>query len=65
MAANTDPHWIEHAIRSHGALHEKLDVPEGMDIPKKKFAAAEKSKSPTERRQAHLAEELEHFRHKK
>jgi hypothetical protein len=65
MAAQRDPNWIEGAIKRPGALHEKLDVPEGKDIPKKKLAAAEKSKSPIERRQAHLAAELEQFQHKK
>ena len=39
-------------------------MPEGKDISEKKLAAAENSKSATERKEAHLAEELEHFRHK-
>jgi hypothetical protein len=65
MAPNRDANWIENAVRRPGALHAKLDVPEDKDIPKKKLAAAEKSKNQTERREAHLAEELEHFRHKK
>ncbi|MGO9467909.1 MAG: hypothetical protein ACLQVF_27545 [Isosphaeraceae bacterium] len=64
MAKSKDPNWIEHAIRRPGALREKLHVPEGKDISEKKLAAAENSKNATERKEAHLAEELEHFRHK-
>jgi len=65
MADKKDADWIEHAIKRPGALHEKLHVPAGKDISEKRLHAAGKSKSPTERREAHLAEELDHFKHKK
>ncbi len=65
MAKSKDPHWIEDAIKRPGALREKLHVPAGKDISEKKLTAAENSKNATERKEANLAEELAHFRHKK
>jgi hypothetical protein len=51
-------HWIAGATKNKGALHRKLGVPEGEKIPAKKLAKAEHSKSPTERKEANLAETL-------
>jgi hypothetical protein len=57
-------HRISGAIKKPGALHRELHVPAGERIPEKKLQKAEHAKKPNERRRAHLAEELEHFRHK-
>jgi hypothetical protein len=57
--------WISGAIKQPGALREELHVKEGKDIPQSKLDTAEHSKNPHVAKQAHLAEELEHFRHKK
>jgi hypothetical protein len=65
MAKGDDPHWIEHMHMHKGALREKTHTPEGKNISEKKIAHAENSKNATTRRQAHLAEELTHLRHKK
>lgn len=65
MEKKSDPHWIEKATENKGALHRATDTPAGKDIPKKKLAHAEHSKNATERREANLAEELDHFRHAK
>lgn len=56
-------HWISGAIKHPGALHRELGVPEGEKIPAKKLARAEHSKSPTERKEAQLAETLKGMRH--
>jgi hypothetical protein len=40
-------------------------VPQGKDIPEKKLQKAEHSQNPHVAKQAHLAEELEQFKHKK
>jgi hypothetical protein len=52
-----DKHWIEKAIKHPGALHEKLGVPQGQKIPKKKIEAAAK-KGGTLGKEARLAETL-------
>jgi hypothetical protein len=57
--------WIAEATKNKGALHEKLGVPEGKKIPKSKIKKAEKSKSPTLRKEANLAETLGKMRKKK
>jgi hypothetical protein len=57
-------HWIQGAIKHPGSLRKELHVPEGKDIPKGKLEKAEHSKNPHIARQAHLAEELSHFKHK-
>ena len=40
MAKASKRRWIGDAIEHPGALHRKLDVPEGTKIPAKKLAAA-------------------------
>jgi hypothetical protein len=58
--------WIKGAINpAHkGLLHKKLGVPKGNNIPKAKLHKAEHSKSPTLRREAHLAENLSKLNHR-
>jgi hypothetical protein len=65
MAKKSDTHWIEHMHEDKGALHRKTHTPAGKDISEKKEHAAEHSKNKTERKEANLAAELEHFRHGK
>jgi len=50
--------WIQKAIKKKGALHKELGVPEGKKIPAKKLAKAAKSKNPTLKKRAVLAETL-------
>jgi hypothetical protein len=50
--------WIKGAIRSPGALHKSLKVPEGKKIPEDKIKKADHSKNPTLRKRANLAETL-------
>jgi hypothetical protein len=54
--------WIQKMHMKKGALHKELGVPEGKKIPAKKLKAAEKSKNPTERKRAVLAETLKKIR---
>ena len=60
----SDKNWIKGAIKHKGALHEKLGVPEGKKIPAKKILKAEKSKNPTLRKEAVLAETLKKMKKK-
>lgn len=61
-----DDHWIEKATAEHkGKLREEVGAKPGHDISKKEMASASKSKNKTERKEAALAEELDHFRHAK
>lgn len=53
--------WIAGAIKHPGALHRKLNVPEGEKIPASKMAQAEHSSNPTERKEASLAHTLAGF----
>ena len=53
--------WIEKMHMKKGALHRELNVPEGKKIPEKKIEKAEKSKNPTERKRAMLAETLKNM----
>ena len=53
--------WIEKMHMKKGALHKELNVPEGKKIPEKKLEKAEKSKNPTERKRAMLAETLKNM----
>ena len=53
--------WIEKMHMKKGALHRELNVPEGKKIPEKKLEKAEKSKNPTERKRAMLAETLKNM----
>ena len=57
--------WIQKAIKHPGALSKKLGVPEKKDIPMSKLKKAEKSKNPTTRKQAVLAETLKKISKKK
>ena len=53
--------WIKGAIKHPGKLHKELGVKQGEKIPAKKLAKAEKSKSPTIRKEAALAKTLRSF----
>ena len=57
--------WIQGAIKHPGALSKKLGVPEDKNIPMSKIKKAEKSKNPTTRKQAVLAETLKKMNKKK
>jgi hypothetical protein len=59
---NSDPKWMEHAVKRPGALHRKLGVPAGQKIPASKIAAAEHSSSPLERKEASLADTFRKYR---
>lgn len=48
-----------------GRLHKKLGVPSGKPIPAGKLAKAEKSSSPSLRKEATFAENAKHFSHRK
>ncbi len=50
--------WIQQAIKKKGALRSALKVKKGQKIPAKKLAKAMKSKNPTLRRRAILANTL-------
>lgn len=50
-------------VKHPGALHRALGVPEGENIPAAKLESARHSKSPTERREAALAEVFKHAHH--
>ena len=54
--------WIQEATKNKGKLHQKLGVKEGEKIPSKKLAKAEKSKSPTIRKEVNLAKTLKGFK---
>jgi hypothetical protein len=55
--------WVQGAVKHPGALRAALHVPEGETIPAKKLAKAAKSKNPTLRKRAVLAETLKKFPH--
>lgn len=56
--------WIQKAINpAHkGSLRKALHVKEGEDIPSSKLKKAEKSKNPTLRKRAVLAETLKRLK---
>ena len=54
--------WIAGAIKSPGALHRSLGVPQGKKIPAAKVEAATHSSNPTLRRRATLAQTLKKMR---
>jgi hypothetical protein len=56
--------WIKSAVQNKGALREELGTPAGKKISTSKLKEAEKSKNPTTRKRAVLAETLKKF-HKK
>lgn len=58
--------WIRKALppSSRGKLHKKLDVKKGEKIPASKIEKATKSKSPTLRKKATLAQTLSKLRKK-
>lgn len=59
--------WIQNAIKpeNKGKLHKALKVPANKRIPLAKLEKAEKSKNPTIRHEAQLAETLGKLRKKK
>ena len=50
--------WIKSAIKKPGSLRKSLHVKKGEDIPAAKLEKATKSKNPTTRKRAILAETL-------
>lgn len=56
--------WIQKMHMKKGALHKELGVPEGKKIPASKLKKAEKSKNPTLKKRAVLAETLKGLRKK-
>ena len=56
--------WIQKAVKKPGALRSALHVKKGEDIPMSKLKKAEKSKDPTMRKRAILAETLRKFKKK-
>lgn len=56
--------WIADAIKKPGALRKELHIKKGEKIPEKKLEKAEKSKNPTLRKRAVLAETLKGLRKK-
>ena len=54
--------WIQEATKNKGKLHRALGVKEGEKIPSKKLTKAEKSKSPTIRKEVNLARTLKGFK---
>jgi hypothetical protein len=50
--------WIQSAIKHPGVLKKSLHVKKGEKIPAEKLKKAEKSKNPTLRKRAVLAETL-------
>lgn len=56
--------WIQKAVKKPGALRKALHVKKGEDIPMSKLKKAEKSKDPTMRKRAILAETLRKFKKK-
>jgi hypothetical protein len=65
MARNPEK-WIKDALpeSSKGKLHKKLKIPAGEKIPDAKIMKAEKSKNPTLRKEAVLAQTLKGMRRK-
>lgn len=57
--------WIQQAHLRKGALSRKLGIPEDETIPMAKIKKAQKSKNPTTRKQAVLAENLKKMSSKK
>ncbi len=60
-----DKKWIQGANLKKGSLSKKLGVPEDKNIPMSKIKKAEKSKNPTTRKQAVLAETFKKMAAKK
>ena len=54
-------HWIQDAIKNPGALRKKTKTKKGKKISPKALNKALKSKNPTTRRQANLANTLKGF----
>jgi len=55
--------WIKGAIKNKGSLRKTLGVKKGEDIPAAKLEKAAKSKNPTTKKKAILAETLKSFKH--
>jgi hypothetical protein len=62
---STHKKWIQGALKGlhKGLLHEELGLKPKQKIPSRLLAKAAKSKNPTIRRQAILAETLNRFHH--
>lgn len=56
--------WIQGMEMKKGALREELGVKEGKKIPAKKLAKAAKSKNPTLKKRAVLAENFKKMKKK-
>lgn len=54
--------WIKGAIKNKGSLRKTLGVKKGEDIPAAKLEKATKSKNPTTKKRAVLAETLKSFK---
>jgi len=54
--------WIKGAIKNKGSLRKTLGVKKGEDIPAAKLEKAAKSKNPTTKKRAILAETLKSFK---
>jgi hypothetical protein len=54
--------WIQGADIKKGALREKLGAKKGHNIPESKLKKAEKSKNPTLKKEAVLAENFKKMR---
>jgi hypothetical protein len=65
MKAKKPKLWIQKANLKTGTLREKLGVKEGKNIPASKLEKATKSKDPTTRKQAVLAQTFKKMRAKK
>jgi hypothetical protein len=53
--------WIKGATQNKGGLHRALHIPQGEKIPQAKIEKAEHSSNGKLRREANLAETLEHL----
>lgn len=64
---NKDGNWIAGALpkSSKGKLHKKLGIKAGTKIPESKLKKAEKSKNPTLKKEAVLAQTLRNMKGKK
>jgi hypothetical protein len=57
--------WIQKAHIKKGALHKELGIPTDKKIPTSRLKKAEKSKNPTLKKRAILAETFKKMNHKK
>lgn len=57
MNLNQNQNWIQGAVKSPGALHKQMGIPQGQNIPAKRLDAAA-SKPGLEGQRARLAQTL-------